>query len=91
MSTPQSLSLTFLTPDRVILEDVSLNWALLPGQDGDIKVFPNHTPLLLLLREGTVQLQLEEGLQSFDISGGFANILPQGMVLWGTEVIADPL
>lgn len=82
MSLSPTFALTFLTPDQVVLEDVPLTWGLLPGEEGDVKIFPGHTPLLLLLRQGTVQLHLEEGMRSFEVSGGFANILPHRIILW---------
>jgi F-type H+-transporting ATPase subunit epsilon len=51
---------------------------VLPGQEGDMMVYPSHAPLLTSLRAGEVRVQNEgEEERSFYVSGGILEIQPQ--------------
>lgn len=61
------------------------NVAVLPGDMGDLAVYPSHAPTLTSLKPGEVRIQIEgEEEQSFYVSGGILEIQPDHV-----SVLAD--
>ena len=61
-----------------------------PASEGDLGIYPRHTPLLTLLRAGEVRVQPPEGpQQSFFVGGGALEVQPNKVtVLADTAVRA---
>ncbi|HUJ14182.1 MAG TPA: ATP synthase F1 subunit epsilon [Thermoanaerobaculia bacterium] len=79
---PTSFHLTVVTRERKIVETDAVE-TVLPASDGEIGVLPGHTPMLASLRVGIVRYRAAEGgtLQSLVISWGFAEILPERVIV----------
>ena len=46
-----------------------------PAADGDIGILPGHTPVLAVLRAGTVRItDVNGGTHSVDVDGGFLSV-----------------
>ena len=63
-----------------------VEFAVFPGEAGELGVYPRHTPLLTRIRPGTVRLKLphQEAYELVYVSGGMLEIQP-GMI----TVLAD--
>ena len=43
-----------------------------PAQEGDVGIYPQHAPLLTLLKAGEVRVQMPDGVEQFFFVGGGA-------------------
>src|SRR2546423_981929 len=77
---PTSFQLTVVTRERRIIDVVS-DEVELPASDGEIGVLPGHTPLLTTLRVGTMRYRSEGEFHRIVISWGFAEILPDRVIV----------
>lgn len=77
---PARLHLTVVTRERKIL-DVQADEVVLPGLEGEIGVLPGHTPLLALLRVGTLRYRVGNAMSRLVISWGFAEVLPDRVIV----------
>ena len=50
----------------------------IPGADGDFTAMPNHAPTIATIRPGIVTVQASTGIEKFVVTGGFAEISPDG-------------
>lgn len=85
-----------ITPERVAMKE-EIYEAILPTQQGQIAVLPNHIPLITLLRPGVISLRLRKGdsddkMEPLAVSGGFVEITGQTIkVMADTAERADDL
>ena len=77
---PKKLTLTVVTRERKII-DVEADEVILPASDGEIGVLPGHTPLLTTLRIGPLRYRAGNKVESFVISWGFAEVLPDRVIV----------
>ncbi|WP_080894405.1 ATP synthase F1 subunit epsilon, partial [Ralstonia solanacearum] len=75
-----------LTVDVVTAEERlyqgTAKFVVVPGTEGELGILPGHEPLLTRLRPGTVRLTLENDDEVIlFVAGGFAHVLPQGVIL----------
>ncbi|MEJ1978510.1 MAG: ATP synthase F1 subunit epsilon [Acetobacteraceae bacterium] len=81
-----------MTVDLEIVEKLLLSRAVdlvvIPAAEGELGVGPNHSPMIVLLRGGTITLH--EGGRVTDrlyVSGGFAEITPERCTVLADEAI----
>lgn len=57
----------------------AVHFAVLPGKEGDLGVYPRHAPLLTMIRPGVIQYQKADGqsLENIYVSGGILEIQPE--------------
>jgi len=51
----------------------------IPGADGDLTAMPSHAPLITTLRPGILTVTGSDGVESFAVTGGFAEISPESV------------
>ncbi len=56
----------------------------IPGADGDLTAMADHSPVITSLRPGILTVETESGEESYVVTGGFAEITPEG-----TTVLAE--
>jgi F-type H+-transporting ATPase subunit epsilon len=56
----------------------------IPAAEGDMTAMPNHAPVITTLRPGILKVTGPEGTTDYAVTGGFAEITPQG-----TTVLAE--
>ena len=50
---------------------------VLPGESGELGIFPRHTPLISRIRPGSVRIQLPDGKEEFVfVAGGIIEVQP---------------
>ena len=66
---------------------------VLPGESGELGIWPRHTPLLTRIRPGAVRIKLPEGGEEFVyVSGGMLEVQPTRVtVLADTAIRAHDL
>ena len=77
--------LEIVAPDRLLLSQ-PVDMVVIPAAEGDMGVLPGHSPMIVLLRGGTITLH--EGGQPtarLFVSGGFAEITPDRCTVLADE------
>ena len=81
------VALEVVSPEKLLLSrDVDM--VVIPAAEGDMGVLPNHAPMIVLLRGGTIAIT--EGGRVTDrlfVSGGFAEITPERCTVLADEAI----
>ncbi len=81
------VALEIVSPEKLLLtRDVDM--VVIPASEGDIGVLPNHAPMIVLLRGGTIAIH--EGGRVTDtlyVSGGFAEITPERCTVLADEAL----
>lgn len=78
---PPSFRLKVITPRR-LLADADVQEASIPALDGLIGVRPGHRPLMTALGRGTLTYRQGSDEESFEIEGGYAEILPDEVLVF---------
>ena len=81
------VALEVVSPEKLLLSrDVDM--VVIPAAEGDMGVLPNHSPMIVLLRGGTIAIT--EGGRLTDrlfVSGGFAEITPERCTVLADEAV----
>jgi F-type H+-transporting ATPase subunit epsilon len=78
----KALTLDMVTPDREVISSVTLQKLVVPAEEGEITILPDHRPLITTLTTGTVVFHYEHGeWDAASISWGFAEIKDNHVVL----------
>jgi len=78
---PDSFRLKVITPRR-LLADADVQEASIPALDGLIGVRPGHRPLMTALGRGTLTYRQGKDEESFEVEGGYAEILPAEVLVF---------
>jgi len=73
MADERLIALEVVTPARAVLKE-KVKSVVLPGVEGQMGILPGHLPLLTALDFGQMIVDTNEGLRSFAVDGGFAEI-----------------
>lgn len=64
-----------VSQDRLVYEgDVDI--VVLPGQEGEMGILPNHAPLLATLSMGVIKVRLGGNEEIFTVTGGLVEVQP---------------
>ena len=65
------------------------NFVVVPGVDGELGIFPNHTPLLTKIKPGTLKFHAKDESEEtlFFIAGGFLEVQPTVVTVLADTVI----
>ena len=77
--------LEIVSPDKLLLSQ-PVDMAVIPASEGEMGVLPGHSPMIVLLRGGTITLH-EGGRPTarLFVSGGFAEITPERCTVLADE------
>ena len=77
---PENIELEVVTPARQVLRE-TVQWAELPGREGDLGILPGHAPLITEL--GIGQLTYRKGGESgyLTVIHGYAEVLPDRVIV----------
>jgi len=68
------IALKVITPRRILCE-AEAEEVSLPGLDGQIGILPGHRPMVVALGEGTLTFRAGAESGSYDVRGGYAEVL----------------
>jgi len=65
------------------------NFVVVPGVDGELGIFPNHTPLLTKIKPGTLKFQAKDESKEtlFFVAGGFLEVQPTVVTVLADTVV----
>lgn len=73
-----TMQFDLVSPERK-LASVQAREVRIPGADGDLTAMPGHAPLITTLRPGILTVVSAEGSADYAVTGGFAEISPEGV------------
>ena len=74
------IKVELVTPQKIVAEGTA-SIVSIPGSEGDLGILVGHTPLLSSLRVGAIRCKQESGEESFFVSGGFVEVLPEKVTI----------
>jgi len=81
------VALEIVSPERLLLSR-AVEMVVIPAAEGDMGVLEGHTPMIVMLRGGTISLY--EGDQVTDrlfVAGGFAEVTPERCTVLANEAL----
>ena len=81
------LHFDLVSPERRLFAG-DVDQVVVPGEEGDFGVLPNHAPFMSVIRPGAITV-IDGGseVRTF-IHGGFAEVTPAGLTILAEEAIA---
>ena len=79
-----------VSPARILLSE-EVDMVVIPGEEGDFGVLPNHAPLISSIRPGTISVYVGGAVaERIFIAGGFAEVTPARCTVLADEAINLP-
>ncbi|MDG1289453.1 MAG: F0F1 ATP synthase subunit epsilon [Lentibacter sp.] len=82
----ETMQFDLVSPERN-LASMQVASVQIPGADGQMTAMPNHAPVITTLRPGVLAVSGPEGDVSFAVTGGFAEINPEGLSVLAEKAI----
>jgi F-type H+-transporting ATPase subunit epsilon len=71
------VSLEIVSPEKLLLSR-PVDMVVIPGSEGDIGVLEGHTPMIVMLRGGTIDLyEGDKIIEQLFVDSGFAEVTPE--------------
>jgi F-type H+-transporting ATPase subunit epsilon len=81
------VELEIVSPEKLLLSR-PVDMVVIPASEGDIGVLPNHSPMIVLLRGGTIRIYAgNQVTDTLYVSGGFAEITPERCTVLADEAV----
>ncbi len=78
-----TMQFDLVSPERKLASG-AVRAVQIPGAEGDLTAMPDHAPMITTLRPGLLTTEGPEGDSRYVVTGGFAEITPEG-----TTVLAE--
>jgi len=82
--------LQVVVQDRAVF-DGEVTSIVVPGEEGYLGVLANHAPLLSTLGEGTLDIRGPKGAWTYEIRGGFLEVLNNEVTVLADSVVEPSL
>ena len=79
------LKFDLVSPEKLVLS-ADVDGVQVPGAEGDFGVLPNHSPVMAMLRPGTLTVENDGTTQSFQLDGGFVDVTPEGVTVLAESI-----
>jgi F-type H+-transporting ATPase subunit epsilon len=86
-SSAKTLRLDVATPERLLVSE-SVDMVTAPGSEGEFGVLPGHCLFLTSLGEGSVRYQAGGKTTELKISGGFAHVANDHVIILADSVVS---
>ena len=74
------LKFDLVSPERLVVS-AEVDSVQVPGSEGDFGVLPNHSPVMAMIRPGTLVVENDGKTQSYELDGGFADVTAEGVTV----------
>lgn len=82
------VELEIVSPEKLLLSK-PVDMVVIPAAEGEMGILPNHAPMIVLLRAGTIRLyQGTVVTEQLYVTGGFAEITPTRTTVLANEATA---
>ncbi len=68
------MQITVISPDKSVFEG-DADSLVAPAFDGEVGILPRHAPFMTLLGKGKLVVRQGENTRSFEVSGGFLQVV----------------
>ena len=77
------MKLTVVTPEKTLLNSVSVEELLVPGIKGEMGILPGHAPLVSTLGSGILKYRLceKKDMEKVAVSWGYCEVQPDKVVV----------
>ena len=84
----QTFNFELVSPERKLMSG-PVKMAVIPGEEGDFGVLPNHSALVSSIRPGVIEIFREgqDGAERVFIAGGFADVTPTHTTVLAEEAV----
>jgi F-type H+-transporting ATPase subunit epsilon len=80
-------NLEIVSPEKLLLAR-QVDMVVIPASEGDMGVLEGHTPMIVMLRGGTIDLYEDDRITDrLFVAGGFAEVTPERCTVLANEVI----
>ncbi|MFO7955937.1 MAG: F0F1 ATP synthase subunit epsilon [Candidatus Brocadiia bacterium] len=69
------MHIRIITPEKTVLEADDVEHVLLPAENGELGVLPDHIPMVCTMQIGRIRVDLPGSSVDLATSGGFAEVL----------------
>ena len=76
----EKLNFSLVSPERELFSG-AVDQVDVPGTEGDLGIFPNHSPLMAAIRTGTITVYSDGTETQYFVQGGFADVTPEGLTV----------
>ena len=83
----QKLKFHLVAPERQAFAG-EVDTVTAPGEEGDFGVLAGHAPFMTTLKTGDVTVIDGSKTHVFRVSGGFADVTPEGLTILAESVVA---
>ena len=80
------LHFDLVSPERRLFAG-QVDQVVVPGEEGDFGVLPNHAPFMSVIRPGAIAVMNDGETERTFIHGGFAEVTPAGLTILAEEAI----
>lgn len=81
------MSFELVSPERRLAAGEA-DLVTIPGMDGDIGAMPGHSSVMTTLRPGMLVVTNGSQVDEYFVTGGFAEITPEGVAILAEETLA---
>ncbi|MGV8987582.1 MAG: F0F1 ATP synthase subunit epsilon [Cypionkella sp.] len=81
-----TLQFDLVSPEKR-LATMAATEVMIPGAEGDLTAMAGHAPTIVSLRTGTLRVCNDEGVKSFVVTGGFAEITGTSVSVLAERVV----
>jgi F-type H+-transporting ATPase subunit epsilon len=79
------VALEIVSPEKLLLSR-SVEMVVIPASEGDMGVLEGHTPMIVMLRGGTISLyEGDKVTDQYFVAGGFAEVTPERCTVLANE------
>ena len=83
----KKLQFSLVSPERELYSG-DVDQVDVPGTEGDLGIYPNHSPLMAAIRTGTITVYEDGSETKFFVQGGFADVTPEGLTVLAEKAVA---
>jgi F-type H+-transporting ATPase subunit epsilon len=82
----EKLMFSLVAPERELFHGL-VDQVVVPGEDGDFGVLPDHAPLMSTVRPGAIRVLDGSSERRIFVYGGFADVTPDGLTILAEEAV----
>jgi F-type H+-transporting ATPase subunit epsilon len=81
------VNLEIVSPEKLLLSR-AVDMVVIPASEGDMGVLEGHTPMIVMLRGGTIDLyEADRVVDRLFVDGGFAEVTPERCTVLANNAI----
>ena len=83
-----TMQFDLVSPERLLASGAAKS-VQIPAAEGQLTAMPDHEPLITTLRPGIVRVEMMDGVKTFGVIGGFAEITPEGVSILAERAYSE--